>query len=131
MLFALWSILFAAILPLVWVVVAKAGAPYDNRRPRESLAAVTGYRQRANWAQQNAWEAFAPYAAAMIVAWLAGVSAIQLNVAAAVFICARILHGVMYVANLATLRSVVWLVGFGTVVYLFITAATDGWFLPR
>ncbi|TDR82279.1 MAPEG family protein [Paludibacterium purpuratum] len=120
--FALWSILIAAFLPLVWTMVAKAGAPYDNSRPREVLAHASGYRQRANWAQQNAWEAFAPYAAAVIVAFVMKVPPTKLDTAAWVFLLARVAHGLCYVRNLATARSLSWMIGMGCVVYLFVAA---------
>jgi uncharacterized MAPEG superfamily protein len=121
--FAFWCILIAALLPLVWTGVAKAGTRYDNRTPRVSLEQGTGYHQRANWAQQNAWEAFGPFAAAVIVAYLMKVSAAKLDTAAMVFIIARVAHGLCYLANQATLRSLCWLVGLIMVIYLFIAAA--------
>jgi uncharacterized MAPEG superfamily protein len=120
--FALWSILIAAFFPLIWAVVAKAGAPYDNSRPRDVLAHATGYRQRANWAQQNAWEAFAPYAAAVIVAYVMKVAPPTLNAVAGLFLLARLAHGLCYVRNLPTARSLCWLVGMASVVYLFVAA---------
>ncbi|HJV06729.1 MAG TPA: MAPEG family protein [Chromobacteriaceae bacterium] len=120
--FALWSILLVAALPLVWAVVAKAGAPYDNHRPRDVLAQASGYRQRANWAQQNAWEALPTYAAAIIVAVQMKVPFPRLDVAAAVFLLARVLHGVCYVLDWPTARSLVWTLGYGVVVYLFLLA---------
>ena len=121
--FAFWCVLIAAVLPYVWTVVAKAGTAYDNHVPREVMARATGYRQRANWAQQNAWEAFAPFAAAVIIAWLMKVPLAKLNAAAAVFIFARVAHGLCYLGNYATARSLAWLIGFAAVVYLFIAAA--------
>ena len=50
------------------------------------MACAVGWRQRAQWAQQNSWEAFAPFAAAVIVAYLMMVTPQQLDAAAAVFI---------------------------------------------
>lgn len=121
--FSLWSILIAALLPLVWALLAKAGAPYDNHRPREVLARAQGYRLRANWAQQNAWEAFAPFAAAVIVAFLMRVPQPHADLAAAIFLAARVLHGVCYLRDMATARSLCWLAGFAAVVYLFVAGA--------
>jgi uncharacterized MAPEG superfamily protein len=121
--FALWSILIAAVLPLVWASTAKAGVPHDNHRPREVMAGADGYRQRANWAQQNAWEAFSPYAAAMIIAWVRKVPVAHLDVAAGVFISVRIAHGLCYVRDLASARSLCWLAGMAVVVYLFVASA--------
>jgi uncharacterized MAPEG superfamily protein len=120
---AFWCILLAALLPLLWTVVAKAGAPYDNSAPREALARASGYRQRANWAQQNAWEAFAPFAAAVIVAYLMKLAPAKLDAAAALFIGARVAHGLCYLANQASLRSLFWALGLGCVIYLFVAAS--------
>jgi len=124
--FAFWCILIAAWLPLLWTVLAKAGVPYDNHAPRAGLARASGYRERANWAQQNAWEAFAPFAAAVIIAWLMKLPLARLNAAAALFILARVAHGVCYVTDHASLRSLCWLLGMAVVLYLFIASATVG-----
>ena len=120
--FVLWSLLLVALLPLIWAVVAKAGAPYDNRRPRDVLSRASGHRQRANWAQQNAWEALPVYAVAVMAAWLMQVPEDEMNLAAAVFVAARVAHGVLYVADKASLRSLAWLVGMLVVVFLFCRA---------
>lgn len=118
--FAHWSLLAVSVLPLFWAIVAKAGAPYDNSRPRAVLAAAEGYRLRANWAQQNAWEALTPYVAAVIVATLHGVPATVLDAAAGVFLLARVGHGLCYLADRPTWRSLCWLAGFAVVAYLFL-----------
>jgi uncharacterized MAPEG superfamily protein len=121
---AFWCVLVAAVLPIVWAGVAKSKASYDNRTPRDWLARLDGWRQRANWAQANAWEAFAPFAAAVIIAHLAGARQGTIDLLALVFIAARIGHGLLYIADRATLRSIAWTIGFGCVVGLFVAAAT-------
>jgi uncharacterized MAPEG superfamily protein len=124
MTFAYWSVLIAAFLPLVWVGAAKSGASgYDNNRPREFLASLQGWPQRANWAQANALEAFPPFAAAVIIAQVLEADPVTVNILAGVFIVARILHGICYIMDKGTLRSLVWLVGYGCVVGLFLAAA--------
>ncbi|MBX9298502.1 MAPEG family protein [Chromobacterium piscinae] len=120
--FVLWSLLLAAMLPLTWAGVAKAGVRYDNHRPREWAAQLAGYRQRANWAQQNAWEALPTYLAAVTAAWLMKVPVAEMNAAAAVFALARVTHGLLYVADKAALRSLAWLIGLLAVLYLFLRA---------
>ncbi len=120
---AYWCVLAAAFLPYVWVVVAKAGPAYDNRAPRAQLAQATGYRQRANWAQLNAFEAFAPFAAGVIIAQVSGAPPAWVNVLALAFIGFRILHGICYVLDWATPRSLAWAGGFACVVGLFLAAA--------
>lgn len=120
---AYWSVLVAAVLPLVWAGVSKSNGRYDNHAPREWLAQRQGWQQRANWAQANAWEAFGPFAAAVIIAHLAGARQEAIDVLAAVFIAARIAHGLLYIADRALLRSAAWTVGFACVIGLFVAAA--------
>lgn len=121
MTFAYWVIVFLIFLPLIWVGIAKANGPgYDNSRPREWLAHLHGAAQRANWAQQNAYEAFPPFAAAVIIAHLTGAPQIAIDIMAGIFLVARIAHGILYILDKAMLRSLVWLVGFGSTIALFL-----------
>ncbi len=124
MTFGYWCVLLAAFLPLVWVGAAKTGrAGYDNDRPRPFLEGLDGWPQRANWAQKNALEAFPPFAAAIIIAHLLGNDQTTIDGLAGVFIFSRVAHGIFYISNLATPRTLAWLVGFGCVFALFITSA--------
>lgn len=121
MTFALWSIPLAMFLPLVWVGIAKSSARgYDNHKPREWLARLEGRAMRANWAQQNSYEAFPPYAAAVIVAHLTGAPQLTVDILAAVFLAARVSHGFLYITDKSTARSIVWLVGYGVTFALFV-----------
>jgi uncharacterized MAPEG superfamily protein len=120
---AFWCILAAGLLPYVATLTAKLGAPYDNRDPRGWLARQTGWRARANAAQQNGFEAFPLFAAGVIVAQLAGAGQGTVDLLALVFVVARLGHFGAYVADLAPLRSLLWLVGIGSVVGLFVAAA--------
>ena len=121
MTFAYMCVLVAAILPIVWVGAAKIGSTgYDNNRPRPFLANLQGWQQRADWAQKNALEAFPPFAAGVIIASMTGANPATINLLAGVFILARILHGLSYIADKGALRSLIWTVGFGCVVGLFI-----------
>lgn len=121
--FAYWSVLVAALLPYLWVGLAKARSGYDNAAPREFLARSPGWRGRANSAQLNAWEAFAPYAAAVIIAVTRGAPVGTVNALCAAFLVLRVLHGLAYIADQATARSLIWTLGFGCVVGLFVVAA--------
>lgn len=116
---ALASLLVAALLPLVWTVCAKAGAPYDNARPREVLARAVGYRQRANWAQQNAWEALPVWLGALFAAWVTQLPPALVDAAALLFVAGRVLHGVFYIADRPTLRSFAWLAAFASAMVLY------------
>ena len=125
MTFAYWCVLAAAILPLVWIGIAKSGiADYDNDRPRAALARAEGRAQRAHWAEQNALEAFPPFAAGVIIAHVTGgAEQLTINVLASVFIVASIIHGLAYVNDLGLPRSFAWLAGFASMIGLFIAAA--------
>ncbi|MFP5374763.1 MAG: MAPEG family protein [Gammaproteobacteria bacterium] len=118
-------VLAAALLPYLWVAVAKSGAPrYDNRDPRGWLARQDSPRvRRANAAQLNAFEAFAPFAAAVLMAQWAGVDQLQVALLALAFLGLRILHGVFYLAGLHLLRSAAWTGGFACVLALMAQAA--------
>lgn len=121
---AYWCVLIAAFLPIVWVGFAKSGKPgYDNARPREFLGSLEGWQARANHAQQNSYEAFPFFAAGVIIAHLCGTPQGTIDTLAVTFILARIAYGFLYITNRSTLRSLVWLVGFGCTVALFVTAA--------
>ncbi len=120
---AYWCLFAAVFLPYVWVIVAKAKPGYDNRAPRAQLEAAKGFRQRANWAHLNAFEAFAPFAAAVIIAHQAHAGQALVDGLALGFLGFRIAHGVCYLGNWASLRSMAWAGGFACVIGLFLTAA--------
>jgi len=124
---AYWCVLIAAILPLVWSWVAKAGGEkFDNHDPRGWLSRQHDPRSiRANAAQQNAYEAFAPFAAAVVLAQLAGVDAEWIASLSVVFIAARIAHGLLYLGDRATLRSLAWTLGFACIAALLVLAAVQ------
>lgn len=121
---AYWCVLFAALIPIVLSGIAKGGSDsFDNARPRVYLAALQGWRQRANWAQQNAWEAFAPFAAGVLVAVQAGVAQSTIDMLAGGFMLTRILHAVFYLSDQATLRSLTYVLGLLCTVGFFIAGA--------
>ena len=120
MTFAYWCVAISVMLPLVWVSIAKSTASgYDNARPRIWLSQLEGMSQRANWAQQNSFEAFPAFAAAVIIAHLSGSNQATIDVLAGVFVIARILHGICYITDKSTPRSIIWVVGFGVTMALF------------
>jgi uncharacterized MAPEG superfamily protein len=123
-----WCLLFAVLMPYV---LAGAGGYFktkqfgslDNRQPRAQAAALTGTGARVNAAQQNAWEALGVFTAAVTVAHFAGADPSRSARASVLFVVARVLHAICYIADLATLRSLVFFVGFGSCIYLFWLAA--------
>ncbi len=122
---AYWCVFAAALLPYIWIGIAKAGARgYDNRDPRGWMARQDDPRRmRAHAAHLNAFEAFPMFAAGVIAADLAGVDDARIATLSVVFIAARVAHGLSYIAGRATLRSVVWFVGIGCALALLAQAA--------
>ncbi len=121
---AYWCVLAAALMPYAFAGIAKFGdRRYDNRAPREFLASVDGRQKRADWAQQNSFEAFPAFAAAVIIAHLAQGSQAAVNVLAVAFVLLRITYGWAYITDRPTIRSLVWIAALGCMVGLFIVAA--------
>ena len=123
---AYWCVLAAALLPYVWTTIAKqSGERYDNRDPRGWIARQTEPKvHRANAAQLNAFEAFAPFAAGVVMADIAGVPASHVAGLAVIFVIARVLHGVVYTLGMKhSIRSLVWFLGFACAMALIVLAA--------
>ncbi|HEZ4799309.1 TPA: MAPEG family protein [Neisseria meningitidis] len=124
---AYWCILLAYLLPLFCATIAKATGgfkPSDNRNPREFLAHTQGLSARADAAQQNGFETFAPFAAAVLVAHATGnAEQSTINTLAGLFILFRLAFIWCYIADKAALRSLMWAGGFVCTVGLFVVAA--------
>ncbi|MDD3651522.1 MAPEG family protein [Immundisolibacter sp.] len=120
---AYWCVLALVFFPPVLGALAKSGGGFDNRRPRECLAAASGWRKRADWAQQNAVENFAPFAAAVIIGHQLQLAQGTLDQLALAYLALRVLHAVFYIADLATLRSLSYIGGLACIVAIFVMAA--------
>ncbi len=113
---AYWCILVAALLPIVCAGIAKYGmmrtsqrdGGFDNNNPRGWLARQTDWRARANAAQANTFEALPFFFAAVIIAHLLQAGQARLDILALLFVVLRIAYIIMYVANLANARSLIW-----------------------
>lgn len=123
-------ILVACLLPIVCAGIAKSGSfgrprsqgGYDNSDPRAWLARQQGYRARANAAQANSFEALPVFIAGVLVAQQSGVAAFTVNALALAFVLLRALYIWLYVADRAAARSVVWMLGLGVCIALFVLA---------
>lgn len=107
--------------PRLVVIAGQAKMPegYDNKLPREQQARLPPWARRANAAHQNTLEAFAPFAAAVVIAHLAGADRAWSAYLAISFVVARVVYPALYIANLDKLRSTVWGLGLSCVVGLF------------
>ena len=124
---AYWMVLAAALLPYLGTTYAKfaegGGRTYDNHAPRAQLETLPPKRRRAHWAQLNGFEAFPAFAAAAIIAHLAGAPQARIDLLACVFVAARLAYTFCYIHDKATARSLVWAVGLVCVIGLFGAAA--------
>lgn len=106
---AYWCALATGLLPFVFSLTAKAGARgFSNRTPRAFLADLHGWRQRADWAQQNTFEALPLFLAGVIVAHQLGALQGRVDALAAAFFVLRVLYGLLYIVDRPTLRSLAW-----------------------
>ena len=113
---AYWCVLVAAFLPVACAGVAKYGmfgkplkeGGFDNHNPRNWLARQVDWRARANAAQHNTFEALPFFFAAVIIAHQLQAGQTRLDILAFLFVVLRIGYVLMYVADMATMRTVVW-----------------------
>lgn len=106
---AYWCVLIAAFLPLLFTGIAKfSGKGFTNRTPRAFQERLDGFRQRAHWAHLNSFEAFPPFAAAVIIAHQLQFQQGRIDQLAIAFIVLRLVYGALYIANQPTLRSLAW-----------------------
>ena len=119
---ALWMILAAAFLPYLTIFYAKYDPKFDNNAPRAFLEKQTGAKKRAYWAQNNSFEIFPVFAAAVLVAHVTGADQSQSDMLAIGFVISRIAYILAYITDRATLRSIIWAVGLGCIIGLFVIA---------
>jgi uncharacterized MAPEG superfamily protein len=122
MTFPYWMLLATALMPYLTIALAKSDG-VDNQAPRPSLVSLTGWRRRADWAHRIHLEAFPAFAAAVIVAELMHAPQTRIDLLAGVFVLLRLIYTVLYLADQAVLRSIVWSPGILTVIWLFVLAA--------
>jgi uncharacterized MAPEG superfamily protein len=110
--------------PRIFVAIAQTRQPegMDNKNPRDQQARLTGWGRRANAAHANTFEAFAPFAAAVLVAHAANADPHWSSILALTFVGARVIYPVLYIANIDKLRTVVWSVGLFATAGLFVVA---------
>ena len=116
---AYWCVLIASFLPIVCAGIAKWGSfrlprsqgGYDNHNPRAWLAAQSDWRARANAAQANSFEALPFFIGAVVIAHQLGASQATVDILAFAYVFIRIVYIMTYVADAATVRSVLWALG--------------------
>ena len=123
-----WCLILVFIIPYVLAGVGafqrKAQLGFiDNKNWRANqLHELTGFASRCYSAQANTWEAIAMFTAAVCVAHFAGADPQQSANAAMLFLAARVTHTLLYLADLDKIRTVAFLVGWGSCIWLFVLA---------
>jgi uncharacterized MAPEG superfamily protein len=126
-----WCVLAAALLPYVWVTIAaqeraRQFGKSDNKLPRLQEAQLTGRGARAMGAHNNAFETFPFFAAAVIIAHIRGADPGWSTDFALAFVFLRILHGVLYLADIDIMRSITFGLAQLCSLALFVLAARAG-----
>jgi uncharacterized MAPEG superfamily protein len=124
---ALWCILIALLLNPLCALIAKVASGRfglkDNHDPRAFLDTLSGLPRRAHAAQQNGYEAFPAFAAAVLVADIVGnAEQVTQDVLGVMYITSRLLYIICYLADWAALRSLVWFAGLAMIVSFFVVS---------
>lgn len=96
-------------LPIVYAIKQEGG--YNNNYPRWQQANLKGFGARALAGHQNSFESLIVFSTAVLAALATGHTSKMVELLAITHIIARVIYHILYLMNLATLRSLVWLVG--------------------
>ncbi len=126
MLIAHWCVLLACLLPPLTMAIAKVAMArvsrkeggFDNENPREWEAKLTGWKSRAHAAQLNGFEALPLFIAGVVFAQMGGADQGRIDLLAMSFVLIRIAYIWAYLANQASLRSLIWAAGVGVSIAL-------------
>ncbi|MCH7392476.1 MAPEG family protein [Acinetobacter dispersus] len=116
-------IIVACLLPYVFTLIAKSKGGFqakDNQNPREFLAKTKGLSARANAVQQNSFESLPLFIAAILMAEYMVVPERFIFSLGWAYVVFRVIYGVCYLANLATLRSIIWFFSLLCPILLFV-----------
>lgn len=120
-------LLIACLLPLAcaWLAKSKSyGKPrreggFDNNNPRQWMASLEGWQARANAAQSNSFESLPLFLAGILLAERGSGAQSTIDAIAVAFVVTRAGYIAAYLADRATLRSLLWLLGMGASIALF------------
>ena len=119
----IYLLLGACLLPYVFTIIAKFAGDFkvsDNKNPREFLAKTTGLAARANAVQQNSFERLPLFIAAILMAEYMVVPQSIIMLLGIAYLALRLIYGICYLANIATLRSIIWFLSMACPIYLLI-----------
>lgn len=122
-----YCLTFILLLP---IILALGSIPFrvqqfsrpDLNNPRAQAALLTGVGERIVHAQKNAWEALIVFTVVLFIAYANNVDAQAITTACLVYVVARVLHPVFYLANMGLLRFGTFMVGFLAAMSIVYTA---------
>ncbi len=101
---------YIAKVPLM-VAMGREGKGYDNRNPRDQQARLQSWGKRALAAHQNSFEILPVFASAVFLNHLTAGDPTKSAGLAVFFVLSRFGYVGLYLADLASVRSVVWFGG--------------------
>lgn len=117
------AMVVACLLPYVFALLAKITGGFDikkdNCEPRAFLSQTTGLSSRLNACQANSFESLPIFIGAVLLAMYCFVPQNVVNALAWFYVMLRVLYGMAYALNLASLRSVIWGLSLGCCLLLF------------
>lgn len=119
----IYLILVACLLPYVFTIIAKQVAGFkakDNQNPRAFLDQATGLAARARAVEQNSFEGLPLFIAAILIAEYMVVPQFLVMTLGIAYLVLRVLYGICYLANWATLRSIIWILSLLCPIFLLI-----------
>lgn len=105
---------------LVLRVLVKSPGGLDNNHPRVQQTKLEGFGARAQGAHLNGFEAFAPFAAGVIVCQITHVDPTRVAMLSVAFVVLRAVYLALYLANIAPVRSLTWFAAFGITIALLV-----------
>lgn len=119
----MYIILAACLLPYAFTMIAKLSGGFtlrDNQNPREFLAKSTGLAARANAVQQNSFESLPLFLTSVLMAEYLVTPAVITYYLSLAYLVLRLFYGLAYLANFATLRSILWLLSMACPILLLL-----------
>ena len=110
------SLFLACLLPIlskIPLVIAqnKQAGGYDNNNPRAQQAKLKGFGARALAGHQNSFESLVIFAPAILTAIATHNTNMSIIYLAYTYLISRVVYHALYLADLATMRSLVWAIG--------------------
>ncbi|WP_131795133.1 MAPEG family protein [Fluoribacter gormanii] len=106
------AILLPYLLKIVVANFMQKEGKYDNHNPRAQQARLQGMGARAVAAHQNSFESLLVFATAVLTAMATNHIGTTIQILAIVYIISRVIYCYFYLMDLASLRSIIWFIGF-------------------